>query len=281
MHHEHTPPPSTLTHTIKCYHNIQPPHTPQFFIAIKTVYHTIVSLICHCMYTNHSYCRFHSGYTTYLFNLYLTPESARKRANAFKLEHPGDYSVNSMTKEKMRMIKDIYRERRECVNNSDAITGLDALIRSEGCESSHAAPAPRTPEDDRDSHYFVSTGSSLLNLLDSVYKHSEQCAERLTCRHDKTFIDGTVVVYSLQCLYGHCVSWTSSPFLQNGTFLANKRLMHASLSTGLLPSQVDRHKSVIGFYPQQLQDEKELISQNLQTVQDEKNPRVATRYGKK
>lgn len=47
--------------------------------------------------------------------------------------------------------------------------------------------------------------------------------------------------------------------------------MHASLSTGLLPSQVDRHKSGIGFYPQQLQDEKELISQNPQTVQDEKN----------
>lgn len=122
MHHEHTPPPSTLTHTIKCYHNIQPPHTPQFFIAIKTVYHTIVSLICYCMYTNHSYCRFHSGYTIYLFNLYLTPESARKRANAFKLKHPGDDSVNSMTKEKMRMIKDIYRERRECVNNSIVIT---------------------------------------------------------------------------------------------------------------------------------------------------------------
>lgn len=171
MHHEHTPPPSTLKHTIKCYHNIQPPHTPHFFIAIKTVYHTIVSLICYCMYTNHSYCRFHSGYTIYLFNLYLTPESARKRSNAFKLEHPGDDSVNSMTKEKMRMIKDIYRERRECVNNSD--------------ESSHASRAPRTPEDDRDSHYFVSTGSSLLNLLDSVYKHSEHCAERLTCSHDK------------------------------------------------------------------------------------------------
>lgn len=168
--------------------------------------------------------------------------------------------------------KDIYRERRKCVGNSDVITrALDALIRSEGCESSHAAPAPRTPEDDRDSHYFVSTGSSLLNLLDSVYKHSEHCAESLTCRHDKTFIDGNVVVYSLQCSYGHCVSWTSSPFLQNWTFLANTRLMHASLSTGLLPSQVDRHKSVIGFYPQQLQDEKELISQNPKTVQDEKN----------
>lgn len=73
MHTEHTPPPppSTLTHAINCYQNIQPPHTPQFLIAIKTVYHTIVSFICYCMYTIHSYCRFHSGYTTYLFNLYL------------------------------------------------------------------------------------------------------------------------------------------------------------------------------------------------------------------
>lgn len=45
--------------------------------------------------------------------------------------------------------KDIYRERRKCVGNSDVITrALDALIRSEGCESSHAAPAPRTPEND-------------------------------------------------------------------------------------------------------------------------------------
>lgn len=35
MHHEHTPPPSTLTHTIKCYHNIQPPHTPQFLLLSK------------------------------------------------------------------------------------------------------------------------------------------------------------------------------------------------------------------------------------------------------
>lgn len=83
-----------------------------------------------------------------------TPGSARKRASSFRLELPGDDSSSSMIKEKMKMIKDIYRERRECVNNSDAITGLDALIRSEGCESSHAAPAPRTPEDDRYSHYL-------------------------------------------------------------------------------------------------------------------------------
>lgn len=47
--------------------------------------------------------------------------------------------------------------------------------------------------------------------------------------------------------------------------------MHASLSTGLLPSQVDRLKSGMGFYPQQLQDEKELLSQYAQAVQDEKN----------
>lgn len=73
-----------------------------------------------------------------------TPGSARKRANSFKLELPGDDSANSMIKEKMKMIKDIYRERRERVNNSDVITrALDALIRSEGCESSHAAPASR------------------------------------------------------------------------------------------------------------------------------------------
>lgn len=102
--------------------------------------------------------------------------------------------------------------------NSDVITrALDALIRSEGCESSHAAPAPRTPEDDSDSHYFVSTGSSLVNLLDLMYNHSEHCAQRLTCRHDKTFMVGTVAVYSLQCSYGHCVSWTSSPYLPKCT----------------------------------------------------------------
>lgn len=45
-----------------------------------------------------------------------TPGSARKRANSFKLELPGDDSANSMIKEKMMMIKDIYRERRERVN---------------------------------------------------------------------------------------------------------------------------------------------------------------------
>lgn len=54
-------------------------------------------------------------------------------------------------------------------------------------------------------------------------------------------------------------------------FLANTRWMHASLSTGLLPSQVDRLQSGMGFYPQQLQDEKELLSQYAQAVQDEKN----------
>lgn len=130
------------------------------------------------------------------------------------------------------MIKDIYRERRERVNNSDVITrALDALIRSEGCESSHAAPAPRTPEDDSDSHYFVSTGSSLVNLLDSVYNHSEHCAQRLTCRHDKTFMVGTVAVYSLQCSYGHCVSWTSSPYLP--------KCMHHSVRAYFLAKSTD------------------------------------------
>lgn len=73
------------------------------------------------MYINYLYCRFYSGYMIYLFNFYLILESVCKCLNVFKLEYLGDDFVNFMIKEEMRMIKDIYRERRECVNNLDEL----------------------------------------------------------------------------------------------------------------------------------------------------------------
>lgn len=201
-----------------------------------------------------------------------TPGSARKRASSFKLELPGDDTVNTSIHEKIKIVKDIYRERKERVNNSDVINrALDALIRSEGCESTRATSAPHSSDDDNDPTYFIATGSSVVKLLDSVYRHGEQCRERLACRHDRALMVGTVALYSLQCTYGHNISWTSSPYLPNGTFLVNARWMHATISTGILPNQIERLQNGMRFYPQQLQDERNLFSQYAEAVGAETN----------
>lgn len=200
-----------------------------------------------------------------------TPGSARKRASSFKLELPGDDAVSTSIREKIKIVKDIFRGRKERVNYSDIISrALDALIHSEGSESTTRATLPPQNPDDSDPKYFITTGTSIRNLLDIVYRHDEQCKERMNCC-DRAYMVGTAACYSFQCARGHIISWTSSPFLPNGTFLVNARWMHATISTGLLPNQIERLQDGMGFYGHQLPEEKDLFSRYAEVVRLEKN----------
>ena len=58
---------------------------------------------------------------------------------------------------------------------------------------------------------------------------------------------GGVQIVKLSCNNGHTYSWTSSPYLPNGKFVANTRFIHSYHTTGLLPSQFERFSSCMGF----------------------------------
>ena len=58
---------------------------------------------------------------------------------------------------------------------------------------------------------------------------------------------GGVQIVKLSCYKGHSYSWTSSPYLPNGKFLANTRFNHSYLTTGMLPSQFERFYGCMGF----------------------------------
>ena len=65
--------------------------------------------------------------------------------------------------------------------------------------------------------------------------HSRNCSENLI--DSESCMRGSVNIMKLNCKAGHAFSLASSPHLPNGKFLANVRLVHSYLSSGILPNQ--------------------------------------------
>ena len=111
-----------------------------------------------------------------------------------------------------------------------------------------SVPPPSYQKCDKDetsAQLFLCTNSSISNLVQAVEFHSRNCSEDLI--DSESCMRGSVNIMKLNCKAGHAFSWASSPHLPNGKFLANVRLVHSYLSSGILPNQFERLSDCIGF----------------------------------
>ena len=66
--------------------------------------------------------------------------------------------------------------------------------------------------------------SSLSNLVEQVYDHSQKCCKKLDIQKVKKINHATS--FSLTCEDGHSETWTSSPHAEGGKFVVNLRMAH-------------------------------------------------------
>jgi hypothetical protein len=156
--------------------------------------------------------------------------------------------VSQRIREKIALVKQTFSNnlvKEQRFNNADVIErALDFLIERDCSESNERVEIPRF---DGNHVYFMCTDSAISQLLHSVKRHHDICHSRLEFRQDQILMCGTVASFQLSCSSGHSVSWSSSVYLPNGTFLANARWIHSCYSTGLLPGQISRFQDGLGF----------------------------------
>ena len=101
---------------------------------------------------------------------------------------------------------------------------------------------PETVKCDRnkaDEDLLVTTASAAENLMNIAGTHASICGKRLTLTRTKQ--NGCSSEYKVGCSACSFSSlWVSSPVLPDGRDLVNLRITHGYLSSGLLPSQLDR-----------------------------------------
>jgi hypothetical protein len=82
------------------------------------------------------------------------------------------------------------------------------------------------------------TTSAVENLLKRVSEHKDQCTGTFSIADSLCFQH--VATHKFHCSAGHDMDWASSPHVEGGDFLANLRMAHGYLSSGMLPNQYER-----------------------------------------
>lgn len=185
-------------------------------------------------------------------------QNIRQRAPAFKLEIPGNQSTKEAIRSKLTLAKAVLSAKWDkYANNGDVLTVvLDAWIKAEtntDQESKRDTPLPVStdePElvqtqvanrDQSNQPQYITCKSSLEKLLEISNFHRKQCQSELKisrCRRS-----GHICKLQLQCntiVNKHTYSWTSSPQLENGKYVANERIMHGLTFSGMRPSHYER-----------------------------------------
>lgn len=94
------------------------------------------------------------------------------------------------------------------------------------------------PMEDVNEDMFLCTSSAICNLASRINNHNTLCEKQLFSKETERF--GHCSVLALQCSNGHSLRWSSSPRVEGGSFLANLRIAHGILSSGILPNQYHR-----------------------------------------
>ena len=82
---------------------------------------------------------------------------------------------------------------------------------------------------------YLCTLSSINHLLAAVAAHSKRCPESFTASTGNRLHH--VLQANITCSGGHRFTWTSSPHVEGGNFLANLRVAHGFFISGMLPNQ--------------------------------------------
>lgn len=87
--------------------------------------------------------------------------------------------------------------------------------------------------------------SSVQKLINQVQAHDSSCNEKLNVENNKNV--HSVLTADIQCKDCHVLSWTSSPHMENGKFLASAKLCHGYFSSGMLPSHFQKFCEATGI----------------------------------
>ena len=122
-------------------------------------------------------------------------------------------------------------------------------------------------KDTKSEELFISTESSLSQLISRTQAHRGCCDQPLSIKKSNRFQHA--VQLNVTCDNNHTITWTSSPYVQGGKLLVNLRMAHGYLTSGILPNQYSKmcseaklgalgHKYVEGILPAYLETVQEV-----------------------
>ena len=170
------------------------------------------------------------------------------RPLTFTLEFPGDAEVKSRVKRKIDIMKEkLTHSLQQKVNNCyvleqavDYWIAGNAEVRTPPTASVSSKQAIEVHEATQ--KLCITANSSVTKLLALVEDHGRYCSSRL--KVTTSLQKGHVTLFKLQCRRmgrsKHKYWWSSSPKLPGNKYLANERVMHGLLFSGMRPSHYRR-----------------------------------------
>ena len=168
------------------------------------------------------------------------------KADAFKLELPGDKEVKTEFLDKMQRVRSLLVNKlQRPVNNKIILeTVIDHWLEAQKTPSSKSVPTVNTylklQKEHTEQDLYIITKSSMAKYLEVIEKHGQACKSPLVLRRVQR--SGHVAICKLSCSHkpAHAYTWSTSPYLPNSRFLANERMQHAMATSGMLPVHYQR-----------------------------------------
>ena len=198
----------------------------------------------------------------------------RDRAPSFKLEIPGDRDYQNVFMSNLKAVRLQLKER--LGPSVTYATVMDALLRCWGKNTDRETlekPAvdTYTPVDRKgtEQELYIVARTSLQILVDVVQTHAHSCSANLTL--SAVLRRGHVAMCTASCnsQKGHSYRWSSSPYLPNTSFLANERVQHAVIFSGMLPSNYRRFCDGAGIGQVSSAAEDEFFAMYKENIADE------------
>ena len=170
------------------------------------------------------------------------------RAPTFRKEFGGDNDLKEHMDNSIASAKKIVKMQQDIVMKSAdmVIAALDYWIaKHEHRNSSYVNNYVATTRDEVDQQMFLCTTSAMNNIIDQCTQHNAFCPIALDI--NGCTMMGHVANLDLQCTGGHHYRWMSSPYMPDGKFLANVRMLHGVLSSGIRHVQYDSVVNAAGM----------------------------------
>lgn len=176
------------------------------------------------------------------------PDRVRYRAPSFKLEFAGDHQVKEAIRDSMARMKQKMKELHKVhATNTDIInTALQYwLDNHDNQQRDFTGNYVDAEKASVDQPLFLCATQSAKNLIQQTTQHNRLCNSQLDIRD--TAMSGHVGILIVQCNAGHTFRWMSSPYTPDQKFLANVRLQHGIITSGIRYTQYESIMQAIGM----------------------------------
>lgn len=171
----------------------------------------------------------------------------------FKIQFPGNKDVKTCVQNKLQQIKRKLSQLKDgFVSNTDVINAVFDCWLSNNSDGTHPTGTIGSYQEvsqcDTMQDLFITSADSLQSIVDRTYYHSRYCSH--SCKVTKRVRRGHVIVATVTCSNQespHTFSWSSSPYLPNKEYLANHRVCHAMVCSGMLPVHYTRFANAAGI----------------------------------